>query len=188
MMVRPDDRTTWISTLAAVAPRLTLRQDPSAATILDGAWWPRSRTPVPELTNLIIDLDSRQVAATRIMLNPEAWDEHPRRISINGRIVRVGWFTTLDAHLLVATTGTDRRVDLLVIPPAAAADRAAAATTMATHGDPTLRAGAIISAISTRAPNRPHQPAVEDAGESEPGRINGHRPGDSIKPAHIPVS
>jgi hypothetical protein len=54
-----------------------LRQDPSVKTILDGAWWPRSRSTVPELTNLIIGLDDRQVTATRIMLNPEAWDEHP---------------------------------------------------------------------------------------------------------------
>jgi Family of unknown function (DUF5994) len=187
-MILPNDRTTWISTLPAVAPRLKLRQNPSVKTILDGAWWPRSRTTVPELTNLIVGLDDRQVPATRIMLNPEAWDEHPRRISINGRIVRVGWFNTLDANLLIATTGTDRRVDLLVVNAAVSAAWAAAAATMATDGDPILRAGAIVSAVSTRAPTRPHEPAVADAGESERGRINGHRPGGSVMAADLPVS
>ena len=185
-MVLPHDRRTWISTLPAAAPRLTLRQNSSTATMLDGTW-PRSRITVPELTNLIIALDSRDVAATRVMLNPEAWDEQPRRISINGRIVRVGWFTTLDTHLLIATTGTDQRIDLLVVPPALSADRAAAATTMATDGDPTLRASAIMSAISTQAPTRPHEPGLRDTEESEPGQINGHRPGGSVRPAHVPV-
>jgi hypothetical protein len=116
-MVLPDDRTTWISTLPPVVPRLNLRADPSVRTILDGAWWPRSRATVPELTNLIIDLNGLQDVVTRIMLNPQVWDEHPRRISVNGRTVRLGWFATLDTNLLIATTGTDRRVDLLVITP-----------------------------------------------------------------------
>jgi Family of unknown function (DUF5994) len=187
-MVLADDRTTWRSTLPAVAPRLELRQDPSVRTILDGAWWPRSRTTVTELTNLVIGLDGRQVPVTRIMLNPGAWDEHPRRISVAGRTVRLGWFTTLDANLLIATTDTDRRVDLLVVAPGTAAAAAAAAATMATDGDPTLRAAAVMAAVSTRAPSQPHgQPPGEDIWESEGGRINGYRPGGSIMPEQVPV-
>ncbi len=89
----------------------------------------RSRSTVPELTNLIIGRDGRLLAAIRIMLNPGAWEEHPRRIGVNGRIVRVGWFTTLDVHLLIATTATDRRVDLLVVPSTVSAGWAAAAAT-----------------------------------------------------------
>lgn len=184
----PNDRTTWISTLPAVAPRLKLRQDPSARSILDGTWWPRSRATVPELTNLIIGLDGRPLAATRIMLNPGAWDEHPRRISVNGRIVRVGWFTTLDAHLLIATAATDRRVDLLIVPSTVSAGWAAAAATMATDGEPTLGAAAIVSAVSTRAPTQPPGTPAEDAGKSERSRRNGHRPGDSLMPAHVAIS
>ena len=182
------DRKTWISTLPPVAPRLELRQDPSARAILDGAWWPRSRATVTELTNLIIALDGRQAPVTRIMLNTGAWDEHPRRVSVAGRIVRLGWFHTLDANLLIATTGTDQRVDLLVIPPAASAAFAAAATNMATDGEPTLRPAAIMAALSTRAPSQPHgQPPAEDVWESEGGRINGHQPGGSIMPEQVPV-
>ena len=171
------DQTTWISTLPAVTPRLELRQDPSARTILDGAWWPRSQSTVTELTNLILTLDDRQVPAARIMLNPQSWDEHPRRISVAGRAVRLGWFSTLDANLLIATTAADRRVDLLVVPPGASAASAAAAATMATDGDPTLRAAAIMAAVSTPAPGQPPaQPRAEDVWDSEGGRTNGHRP------------
>ncbi len=187
-MALAHDRTTWISTLPAVTPRLDWRQDPSVRTILDGAWWPRSRTTVTELTNLIITLDDRQVPVTRIMLNPRAWDEHPRRVSVAGRTVRLGWFTTLDTNLLIATTATDQRVDLLVVDPDTSAARAAAAATMATDGDPTLRPAAIMAAVATRAPSQPRgQPPAEDVWESEGGRINGHQPKGLIVPGQAPV-
>jgi hypothetical protein len=74
-MILANDRKTWISTVPTVTPRLKLRHDPSVRTILDGAWWPRSRATVTELTNLITALDARHVPVTRIMLNPGAWDE-----------------------------------------------------------------------------------------------------------------
>jgi Family of unknown function (DUF5994) len=183
------DRKTWISTLPAVAPRLEVRQDPSVRTILDGAWWPRSRATVTELTNLIIALDGRQVPVTRIMLNTSAWDEHPRRISVAGRTVRLGWFHTLDANLLIATTGTDQRVDLLVIAPDTSTARAAAAATMATDGEPTLRPAAILAALLTQVPRQPRsRPPAEDVWESEGGRINGHQSTRSIMPETGPVN
>jgi hypothetical protein len=185
-MVLPDDRKTWISTITAVAPRLDLRPGPSVRTILDGAWWPRSRATVTELTNLVLGLDDRQIPVTRIMLNPNEWDEHPHRISVAGRTVRLGWFTTLDANLLIATTGTDRRVDLLVIAADTSPALAAAATTMATQGEPTLRAATIAAAVS--ASNQSHgQPPAEDVWESEGGPVNGYRPGGSIIPETTPV-
>ena len=187
-MVLARDRKTWISTLPAVAPRLELRQDPSARTILDGAWWPRSRATVTELTNLITALDGRQVPVIRIMLNADAWDEQPRRISVAGRTVRLGWFHTLDADLLIAITGTDQRVDLLVIPPDTSTATAAAATNLATDGEPTLRPAAILAALSTQVPRQPRsQPPAEDVWESEGGRTNGHRPEGLIMPEQVVI-
>jgi hypothetical protein len=187
-MVLADDRRTWRSTLPAVAPWLELRHL-SGPAMLDGAWWPRSRATVTEVSNLVVGLDGRQLAVSRIMLNTGAWDEHPRRIMVAGRLVRLGWFTTLDASLLIATTSTDRRLDLLVIPPTTSVACAAAAATMATDGDPTLRAVAIMPAVCARAPDRPHaQPAAEDVWESEGGRINGHRPEGSTMSGTVPVS
>src|SRR6201999_3377861 len=96
---------------------------------------------------LIRGLADRHLPVTRIMLNPDSWDEYPRRISVAGRTVRLGWFTTLDSNLLIATTGTDQRVDLLVVAPDTSPASAAAAATMATDGDPTLRAAAIAAAV-----------------------------------------
>jgi len=181
-----DDHKTWISTAPAVAPRLRWRNEPSASALLDGAWWPRSRATVTELANLITGLDDRYLPVTRIMLNPAAWNEHPRRISVAGRTVRLGWFTTLDTNLLIATTGTDQRVDLLVVAPDTSPASAAAAATMATDGDPTLRAAAI--AAATQAPSQPHvQPRAEDVWESEGGHVNGYRPAGSIMPATAPL-
>jgi hypothetical protein len=177
-MILANDRTTWVSTAPAVTPRLELRHDPSPRTILDGAWWPRSRGPVTELTNLITALDTRLAPVTRIMLNPAGWDEHPRRISIAGRTVRLGWFTTLDANLLIATTNSDHRVDLLVVSADTPAATARAAMNMATGGAPTLRAAAILAAVSTRAPRAaPAQRSAEADWESEGGRVNGYRSG-----------
>lgn len=188
MAALAGDRKTWMSTTPAVAPRLALRHDPSIRTILDGAWWPRSRATVTELTDLVTGLDNRQVPISRIMLNPDGWDEHPRRVSIAGRTVRLGWFTSLDANLLIATTGTDHRVDLLVVTPGTPAAAAAAAATMATEGAPTVRAATIRAAVLTPGPRQPHsQPPAEDVWESEGGRINDHRPEESIMPDTVPV-
>ena len=99
-----DDRRTPTSSAAAAAPRLMLRRDVSRSTILDGAWWPRSHDPVVEVSNLVAALEARRIPVAKIMLNPSGWDSHPRRIGVAGRTVRLGWFTTLDAGLLIATT------------------------------------------------------------------------------------
>ena len=175
------DRKTWTSGAAPVAPRLELRHDRTAGTILDGAWWPSSRATVTELTNLITALDAQHLPVTRIMLNAEAWDEHPRRIGVAGRTVRLGWFTTLQTSLLIGITGSDQRVDLLVVPPDESAASAAAAMTMATGDDTrTLRAEAIMTAVSTPAPQaRRSAPRAEAVWESEGGRVNGHHAGSS---------
>jgi hypothetical protein len=174
------DRKTWLSTLAPVAPRLEVRPDRSTRALLDGAWWPGSRTTVTELTNLVTALDARQLPITRVMLNPDGWDEHPRRISVAGRTVQLGWFATLEACLLIATADGDQRLDLLVIPPQTSATTAAAATAMAVDGANTSRAGAIMSAASPRAPRRRLSvPSPEAARKSEDGLVNGHRAGRS---------
>jgi hypothetical protein len=172
------DRKTWISTIAPIAPRLELRHDRSVRTILDGAWWPRTRATVTELTNLITALDAQHLLINRIMLNTGSWDEHPRRISVAERSVRLGWFATLGASLLIATTNTGERVDLLVISPEVSATPAAQAMSMAVDDAKDLRADAIMAAVTQRAPRqRFTTPGSEAIWESEGGRVNGHRTG-----------
>jgi hypothetical protein len=175
MMHSTTDRKTWMSTADPVTPRLQLRDDPSIRTILDGSWWPRSRATVTELSNLITALDARHLPVIRIMLNADAWDEHPRRIAVAGRTVRLGWFTTLEACLLIATTNTDQRLDLLVIPPQVTAKTAAAAASTAVDEGNTSRAGAIMATVLPK--QRFSLPRPEDIWESEGGRLNGHRSG-----------
>jgi hypothetical protein len=172
-MLTTDERKTWVSTTVPVAARLRLRTDASARTILDGAWWPRSREPVSELTTLVAALGQRPRPITGVMLNAQAWDSHPRRIVVAGRPVRLGWFTSQDPCLLIATTSNDQRIDLLVVPPDTSRATADAAMHTAAQGAPTLRAAAIMAAV----PAHPPQPANAEADwESEGGRVGAQLP------------
>lgn len=176
-MPSDDDHRTSASEAGPGAPRLALRRDVSARPILDGAWWPRSRDPGTELAELLGSLDARQLLITRIMLHAGAWDDHPRRIVFAGRTVRVGWFATLDASLLIATTDNDRRIDLLVIAPHASPSSADAAMSMASDGAGSLTATAILAAVTAAGPAvPPGQRRAAEVREFEGSRINGHRP------------
>ncbi|MEU5786295.1 DUF5994 family protein [Micromonospora purpureochromogenes] len=128
------------------APRLLLGTTRNRA-VLDGGWWPRSWDPAAELPGLVLALAERHGRIRHIMLNIHAWDSRPRRLTVGPDVVRLGWFDTLSPALLVATTGRDIQVDLLVVPPAtppAAAERA-----MATAADPAdlRRAPDILAAV-----------------------------------------
>jgi hypothetical protein len=72
-----------------VAIQISRSLDPSVPTLLDGAWWPRSRDAVAELADLVIALDAAQAQVSLIMLNPGDWQSHPRRIE--GVTGRFGW-------------------------------------------------------------------------------------------------
>lgn len=153
-MLTIDDRKTWFLAGAPAAARLRMRPDASVRPIVDGAWWPRSRDPVTEATALITALDSRYPHVTDVMLNAPAWDSHPRRIRIAGGVVRLGWFASLDACLLIVITRDDQRIDLLVVSPDTSRAVADAAMDMAVDGAPTLQAAAIVAAVSTHPPGR----------------------------------
>jgi hypothetical protein len=108
--------------------RLTLIDPAAPRTMLDGAWWPRSRSLGEELPGLVEELGRRGVRVTRVAYNPDAWDTAPRRMAADGRTIRLGWFRSIDPQLLDLTGDTNRsRVDLLVVPP----DTAAAAARQA---------------------------------------------------------
>jgi hypothetical protein len=175
-MLTVDDRKTWISTADPVDARLRLRPAGSVRSLLDGAWWPRSREPVTELTALIAALDLRQLPVSNLMLNAQAWDSHPRRIRVADRVIRLGWFASLDACLLIATTVNDQRVDLLVVAPDATAAVASAAMGMAADGPPSQRATDVVAAAAIRQPG---QPCAEAVWESEGGGL-GRRSGRSL--------
>jgi hypothetical protein len=150
MMRSASDRLTWVCTGEPPTARLRLAASPSSRAILDGGWWPGSRDPVVELCGLLTALTAeRRGVIERIMLQPAAWDRHPCRIGVGGAVVRVGWFTTLDPALVIATGAQDVRIDLAVIPPETPYAEAVAAMLAASRPGNTRRAGEILPTPTT---------------------------------------
>jgi hypothetical protein len=129
------------STRPSAPPGLRLQLDPTMAGTgaVDGGWWPRSRDPDAELPGLIAGLDASLGPITRVALNLDAWDSAPRRVAVDGRRVRVGWFRQMDAHTVGLTRAAQDRVVLLVVPPQATT--AAAQIAMAMAADAANSAG-----------------------------------------------
>jgi hypothetical protein len=129
------------STRPSAPPGLRLQLDPTMAGTgaVDGGWWPRSRDPDAELPSLIAGLDASLGPITRVALNLDAWDSAPRRVAVDGRRVRVGWFRQMDAHTVGLTRAAQDRVVLLVVPPQATT--AAAQIAMAMAADAANSAG-----------------------------------------------
>ncbi len=126
--------------------RLRLSPTLAGAGILDGGWWPRSRDPDAELPTLITDLESTLGTITRVALNLDAWDRAPRRVAVDGRRVRVGWFRMMDAHVIGVTRAFQDRLALLVVPPEAAGPAAQRAMTMAADATNGAGPAAILAA------------------------------------------
>ncbi|WJV47207.1 DUF5994 family protein [Streptomyces flavofungini] len=107
--------------------RLSLKPPGPPSGLLDGAWWPRSRDLTRELHALIDLLDPLWGRITRVTVNPTHWPVVPRKVSVNGHVVKVGWFLQeQDPHQLLILSYRVGRWDLLIIPPetgVAAAER-----------------------------------------------------------------
>lgn len=98
--------------------RVSFRQPVSTDGYFDAGWWPRSRDLTRELPALLDVLWTAAREVTRVAYNLEFWDSAPRRIIVEGRLVRLGGYHHQDPLLLSATDArsTDR-IDFLVIPP-----------------------------------------------------------------------
>ncbi|MFI1678533.1 DUF5994 family protein [Streptomyces sp. NPDC020607] len=134
--------------VAAPAARVALKDDGASRGLLDGAWWPRSRDLLSELAALIDVLDPLWGRITRVAVNPKYWPIIPRRVPVDGHIVRVGWFTSeIDPHKLLLLSYGAGRWDLLIIPPETGPDAAARLMAAASGRDgPLLTASALIAA------------------------------------------
>ncbi|MFI1969766.1 DUF5994 family protein [Streptomyces cinnamoneus] len=138
--------------VAAPAARLTLKTDGTSRGLLDGAWWPRSRDLMSELPALTDVLDPLWGRITRIAVNPKHWPVVPRKIPVDGHIVKVGWFAPeIDPHKLLLLSYSTGRWDLLIIPPETGAESAARLMAAASDFDgPPLTASALIAADEAR--------------------------------------
>jgi hypothetical protein len=157
----------------APTARLALKpMSPSPGQVeLDGAWWPRSRDLSHELPALADVLDPLWGRITRIAVNPRYWPIIPQRIFVNGRVVKVGWFTReLDPHKILLLSGTSGRWDLLVVPPEVSAPSAArlmaaaSASTASRSTATALMTAELVDAPSTSADadtGRPDRLAAE---------------------------
>jgi hypothetical protein len=146
---------TAISPTQSVTPRLRLQPERSTSTLLDGGWWPRSADPAAELPGLILALDERHGPVNRIMLGMADWDSsRPRRLRIDGpagrRVVRLGWFTTMPAGLLIATSARRQRTDLLTVPPHTTEQAAQVAMEQAAQVGNRSRTPALLEALPGR--------------------------------------
>jgi hypothetical protein len=168
-----SDPTTAVPPIEPSAPPgLRLRLDPTLSNegVLDGGWWPRSRDPDAELPGLIAGLESVVGPITRLALNLDAWDTAPRRIAVDGRRIRVGWFRTMDAHMIGVTRAFQDRLALLVVPPQATTAAAEMAMAMAADATNNARPADILAAAGLGGEDSTRQaPAAAPAGTLSAG-------------------
>jgi hypothetical protein len=163
--------TTSEGRIPAPPPRLSLAPTGSAPALLDGAWWPRSRDLHAELPALAAVLDPLWGRITRITVNPARWPAVPRKVSVAGHVMKVGWFRAeQDPHELLLLSYHAGRWNLLVVPPET--DPVPAAWLMAAASDPrrTETAGRLMADAAHLRPDAEADRAVEAVRESEGGR------------------
>ena len=99
--------------------RVSLRADAGASdSAFDGAWWPRRHDLAGELPELVAALAKRGVRIERFTYSLRFWEAVPRKIVVDGRMVRTGGFRSMDPQVVCLTWGGgNKRADLLVVPP-----------------------------------------------------------------------
>jgi uncharacterized protein DUF5994 len=164
-------RMTTMSHTPPSTPRLRLEATGSRRTLLDGGWWPRSTDPVAELPGLILAIDSLHGLVTALVLAADGWDSHPRRLGVDGRVLRLGYFASQPTSLLTALCANGDHVDLLVVAPDAADGTALAAMVLAATASNLIHAQHILATVSppTYVPDGAEAQAVLDAGGGQPG-------------------
>jgi uncharacterized protein DUF5994 len=171
MTLITDRHLTTVSTSPPSIPRMRLNVGGSLRTPLDGGWWPRSTDPVAELPGLALRIDRVRGPVLRLLLSAAGWSTHPRRLGLNDRVLRLGYFTSQSTLLLIAVCGYNgERVDLLVVPPDTGAEVAAAAMALAASNSNCLRAEDILGAVAALAGDPDAGP--EDVWETDGGRVS----------------
>ncbi|WP_213005637.1 DUF5994 family protein [Paractinoplanes toevensis] len=129
--------------------RLRLDPNSSRTTVLDGAWWPRSKNAADELPRLVDALGDARGEITHMLLNAAEWDlPHARRAATGSRRVNLGWYTSQPAGLITVVSEFGRdRFDLLVVPPDASPASADAALTAAADSNNKRRAPELLAGI-----------------------------------------
>ena len=171
MTLTAEERRIVISPTPPSTPRLQLQHPNSVHTLLDGGWWPRSTDPLAELPGLILAIDALHGPVKQIMLNVGDWAEHPRRLGVAGRIVRIGYFASQPERLLTALSSrSGDRVDLFVVPADTDAPVADAAMALAATAGNQIHAGHILRTVQTPSLATTND-EPEDTWEGEGGHL-----------------
>jgi hypothetical protein len=170
MTINAARRMTAIATSEPSTPRLRMEPTGSRHTLLDGGWWPRSTNPVAELPGLILAIDALRGPVTRLVLAADGWDEHPRRLGVAGRVLRLGYFASQPAALLTALCDNGDRVDLLIVAPDTEPGLAEAAIVLAATAGSLIPAQHLLSEAGTA---RSHKlgSVPEEISETDGGRL-----------------
>ncbi len=139
--------------------RLVLKPDGPVTGQVDGAWWPRSRDLAAELPDLIAGLADRIGSVERLSYNLTAWTASPRKVTVNGSLVRLGGFRSQHPDTL-DVLGANQRLTLLVVPPDASPKAAQRVLQQAGRAGDT---GGIEELLAPCAPNQ-RKPRTPQAG------------------------
>jgi len=105
-------------------PRLRLKRKAPITGYVDGAWWPHSDDLPTELPDLLAVLSVRLGEVARVTYNLAEWAKAPRKISIDGRVVRLDGYQRQPANTVGVLDGRGHKIVLLVVPAHTDPDRA----------------------------------------------------------------
>ncbi|PXY23001.1 hypothetical protein BAY60_23735 [Prauserella muralis] len=111
--------------------RLQLKAEAPTTGYVDGAWWPRSRDLGVELPGLLAKLTVRPGRIERVTYNSTSWEPAGRRLTFEGRAIRLEGFRSQHPDTVTVTGQGRQRLTLLVIPPGARVEAAQHALTTA---------------------------------------------------------
>jgi hypothetical protein len=132
--------------------RISFRQPVSPDGFIDAAWWPRSLDLVAEFEQLLDVLWTGDRDITRITYNIHAWNPAPHRMTVQGRVVRLGGFNSSDPTTVRLSDPWGReRIDVLVIAPDTDPAVAQRILALASVADSTYRAEEILALAKTPA-------------------------------------
>ncbi|WP_128984041.1 DUF5994 family protein [Streptomyces roseicoloratus] len=124
---------------------LRLETTGSRQSLLDGAWWPRSRDVEREIPPLVAALAEHLGPITRVGLDASAWNSIPTRLVVDDRVVHLDSFPVGDDTVLI-TRGENDHFSLMVIPPNTTPEAARTAMARAVRADNVTRAAEILLA------------------------------------------
>jgi Family of unknown function (DUF5994) len=125
--------------------RLRLKPRGPVTGFVDGGWWPRSRDLPAEVPALLAALAGRLGPVESVSYNLDAWGPTPRKITVDGRLVRLAGYRS-QHPATIDVRSADHRITLLVVPPEATPQAAHGALMAAGRRDNADRVDALLLA------------------------------------------